>query len=53
MIEGAQPLPENVLLTRRGPFTFIQNAGEMPVTFMGTEIGKYGTAVLEDGKRIY
>ena len=53
VIEGAQPLPENVLLTRRGPYTFIQNAGETPVTFMGTEIGKYGTAVLEDGKRIY
>ena len=53
VIEGAQPLPENVLLTRRGPYTFIQNAGETPVTFMGTEIGKYGTAVLENGKRIY
>ena len=52
VIDGAQPLPENVLLTRRGPFTFIQNAGETPVTFMGTEIGKYGTAVLENGKRI-
>ena len=53
VIEDAQPLPENVLLTRRGPFTFIQNAGETPVTFMGMEIGKYGTAVLENGKRIY
>ena len=53
VIGDAQLLPDNVLLTRRGPFTFLQNAGETPVTFMGVELPKYGTAVLEDGKRIY
>lgn len=47
------PLPEGVLATRRGPFTFLQNTLDTPVTVGEAEIGRYGTAVFEGEERIY
>ena len=54
LLEGAwpEPLPAGMLAVRRGRFTFLQNAADVPNRAGDVELPAYGTAVFEDGKRI-
>ena len=54
LLERAWPqeLPAGMLAVRRGRFTFLQNAADVPSRAGDVELPAYGTAVFEDGKRI-
>ena len=47
------PLPAGVYANRRDRFVFVQNTNNKPVDLMNFVLPAYGTAVFEDGKRIY
>ena len=47
------PLPAGVYANRRDRFVFVQNTNNKPVDLMNFVLPAYGTAVFEDGNRIY